>query len=233
MNRKDFTFAELLLEITCVCLIAALLVPAFGKIRAASEVNLCFDNMMRIGKGFMQYAGDHGGMFPPYNSNGLGITYFDAIYTYVQKEKLPGDRFFVKTDPRATDDVWWCPAHLRVEPNDWIKTARLSMSSSYGYNRAFTLRKVTLDAVKKPSEMIIGTECGSYKKDVGVLSGYYVAEPWSVVARHGVEMPSRKDGSGNTVFADGSVQEVSIRKTYGGKNWQGRFLPWDMDLDGK
>lgn len=230
---KKFTLTELVMETGCVCLIAALLVPAFGKICAASEVNLCFDNMMRIGKGFMLYAGDHGGMFPPYNSNGLGITYFDAIYPYVQKEKLPGDRFFVKTDPRATDDVWWCPAHLRVEPNDWIKTARLSMSSSYGYNRAFTLRKVTLDAVKKPSEMIIGTECGSYKKDVGVLSGYYVAEPWSVVARHGVEMPSRKDGSGNTVFADGSVQEVSIRKNYGGKNWQGRFLPWDMDLDGK
>ena len=122
---KKFTLTELVMETGCVCLIAALLVPLSGRVRAASEVNLCFDNMMRIGKGFMQYAGDHGGMFPPYNSNGLGITYFDAIYTYVQKEKLPGDRFFVKTDPRATDDVWWCPAHLRVEPNDWIKTARL------------------------------------------------------------------------------------------------------------
>lgn len=230
---KKFTLTELVLEIGCVCLIAALLVPAFGKIRAASEVNLCFDNMMRIGKGFMQYAGDHGGMFPPYNSNGLGITYFDAIYTYVQKEKLPGDRFFVKTDPRATDDVWWCPAHLRVEPNEWIKTARLSMSSSYGYNRALTKTPVKLDSVAKPAEMLINTECGSYVKDTGELSGYYVADQWSVVARHGVEMPSRKDGSGNTVFADGSVQEVSIRKTYGGKNWQGRFLPWDMDLDGK
>ena len=230
---KKFTLTELVLEIGCVCLIAALLVPAFGKFRAASEVNLCFDNMMRIGKGFMQYAGDHGGMFPPYNSNGLGITYFDAIYTYVQKEKLPGDRFFVKTDPRATDDVWWCPAHLRVEPNEWIKTARLSMSSSYGYNRALTKTPVKLDSVAKPAEMLINTECGSYVKDTGELSGYYVADQWSVVARHGVEMPSRKDGSGNTVFADGSVQEVSIRKTYGGKNWQGRFLPWDMDLDGK
>lgn len=230
---KKFTLTELVLEIGCVCLIAALLVPAFGKIRAASEVNLCFDNMMRIGKGFMQYAGDHGGMFPPYNSNGLGITYFDAIYPYVQKEKLPGDRFFVKTDPRATDDVWWCPAHLRVEPNEWIKTARLSMSSSYGYNRALTKTPVKLDSVAKPAEMLINTECGSYVKDTGELSGYYVADQWSVVARHGVEMPSRKDGSGNTVFADGSVQEVSIRKTYGGKNWQGRFLPWDMDLDGK
>ncbi len=230
---KKFTLTELVMETGCVCLIAALLVPLSGRVRAASEVNLCFDNMMRIGKGFMQYAGDHGGMFPPYNSNGLGITYFDAIYPYVQKEKLPGDRFFVKTDPRATDDVWWCPAHLRVEPNEWIKTARLSMSSSYGYNRALTKTPVKLDSVAKPAEMLINTECGSYVKDTGELSGYYVADQWSVVARHGVEMPSRKDGSGNTVFADGSVQEVSIRKTYGGKNWQGRFLPWDMDLDGK
>lgn len=230
---KKFTLTELVMETGCVCLIAALLVPLSGRVRAASEVNLCFDNMMRIGKGFMQYAGDHGGMFPPYNSNGLGITYFDAIYPYVQKEKLPGDRFFVKTDPRATDDVWWCPAHLRVEPNEWIKTARLSMSSSYGYNRALTKTPVKLDSVAKPAEMLINTECGSYVKDTGELSGYYVADQWSVVARHGVEMPSRKDGNGNTVFADGSVQEVSIRKTYGGKNWQGRFLPWDMDLDGK
>ena len=230
---KKFTLTELVMETGCVCLIAALLVPLSGRVRAASEVNLCFDNMMRIGKGFMQYAGDHGGMFPPYNSNGLGITYFDAIYPYVQKEKLPGDRFFVKTDPRATDDVWWCPAHLRVEPNEWIKTARLSMSSSYGYNRALTKTPVKLDSVAKPAEMLINTECGSYVKDTGELSGYYVADQWSVVARHGVEMPSRKDGSGNTVFADGSVQEVSIRKTDGGKNWQGRFLPWDMDLDGK
>ncbi len=230
---RYFTLLELVFELACVCLIAVLLIPLSGRVRAASEVNLCFDNMMRIGRGFMQYAGDHGGMLPPYNSNGLGITYFDAIHTYVQKEKLPEDRFFVKVDPRATDDVWWCPAHLRVEPNNWIKTARLSMNSSYGYNRAFTLKKVTLGAVKKPAEMIVGTECGSYKKDVGVLSGYYVAEPWSVVARHGVETPSRKDGNGNTVFADGSVREVSIRKTYGGKNWQGKFLPWDMDLDGQ
>lgn len=230
---RYFTLLELVFELACVCLIAVLLIPLSGRVRAASEVNLCFDNMMRIGRGFMQYAGDHGGMLPPYNSNGLGITYFDAIHTYVQKEKLPEDRFFVKVDPRATDDVWWCPAHLRVEPNNWIKTARLSMGSSYGYNRAFTLKKVTLGTVKKPAEMIVGTECGSYKKDVGVLSGYYVAEPWSVVARHGVETPSRKDGNGNTVFADGSVREVSIRKNYGGKNWQGKFLPWDMDLDGQ
>lgn len=91
---KKFTLTELVLEIGCVCLIAALLVPAFGKIRAASEVNLCFDNMMRIGKGFMQYAGDHGGMFPPYNSNGLGITYFDAIYTYGPEGKAARRPFF-------------------------------------------------------------------------------------------------------------------------------------------
>lgn len=230
---KKFTLTELVLEIGCVCLIAALLVPAFGKFRAASEVNLCFDNMMRIGKGFMQYAKDHNGVLPPYNSNGLGITYFDAVYTYVQKEKLPGDRFFVKLDPKVTDDVWWCPAHLRVEPSQWIKTARLSMNSSYGYSRALTKTPVKLDSVAKPAEMLINTECGSYVKDTGELSGYYVADQWSVVARHGVEKPNRKEGSGNTIFADGSVREVSIQKTYGGKNWQGKFLPWDLDLDGK
>ena len=233
MKSNFFTLAELAIEAVSFCLIAVLLLSAYGRIRPAAEKNLCYDNMMRIGRGVMQYASDHADMLPPYNSNALAITYFDAIYPYVQKEAHPEDRFFVRIDPRATDDVWWCPTHLRVEPNKWIRTARLSMSSSYGYNRAFTLKKVTLRELKKPAEMIVNTECGSYRKETGVLSGYYIAEPWSVVARHDVETPSRKEGISCSAFADGSVREIPIRMIYGGKNWRGKLLPWDMDLDGK
>lgn len=86
---KKFTLTELVLEIGCVCLIAALLVPAFGKIRTASEVNLCFDNMMRIGKGFMQYAGDHGGMFPPYIPTGSALLILTRFIPMSRRKSCP------------------------------------------------------------------------------------------------------------------------------------------------
>jgi prepilin-type N-terminal cleavage/methylation domain-containing protein len=59
-----FTLIELLVVITIICILAAIIMPAISKVKAAANQTQCLSNLRQIGAGIGLYAGDHDGYLP-------------------------------------------------------------------------------------------------------------------------------------------------------------------------
>jgi len=66
MNRKSFTLIELLVVIAIVGIIAALLMPVFGKAREGARRAMCTNNLRQHGIAWYLYLDDHNECFPEY-----------------------------------------------------------------------------------------------------------------------------------------------------------------------
>ncbi|MBU4375995.1 MAG: type II secretion system GspH family protein, partial [Candidatus Omnitrophica bacterium] len=65
MNKKAFTLIELLVVIVIVGLLAAILLPVFGKAREAARRAMCINNLRQHGIAWYLYLDDHNDCFPP------------------------------------------------------------------------------------------------------------------------------------------------------------------------
>lgn len=63
-SRPAFTLVEMLIVISIIALLAAILFPAFAKVREAGRKTTCLSNLKQLGLGFTQYAENYGGRFP-------------------------------------------------------------------------------------------------------------------------------------------------------------------------
>jgi prepilin-type N-terminal cleavage/methylation domain-containing protein/prepilin-type processing-associated H-X9-DG protein len=138
MIRPAFTLIELLVVITIVAVLAAMLLPAVGAVRAAARSSVCQTQFRQIGLGVLLYAGDWEGLLPWSRFQGcvpaeLGYpvgasaAWADqaVVGGYLDGPELRDGRFGVQ--PRR--GPWRCPedrTRLGVAYPDWM---------SYGLNR--------------------------------------------------------------------------------------------------
>ena len=61
---RAFTLIEMLIVISIIALLAALLFPAFNKVREGGRTQVCSSNLRQLGLAFQQYTQDYGGRFP-------------------------------------------------------------------------------------------------------------------------------------------------------------------------
>ena len=74
-NTLDgFTLIELLVVIAIIAILAALLLPALGKAKQASQRSACLSNLHQIGLGTTMYMSDHGGKMPHLPDSELQLT---------------------------------------------------------------------------------------------------------------------------------------------------------------
>lgn len=69
MNRRGFTFIELVTVWAIICILAAILFPVFAKAREKARQSNCITNLLNIGAGLRMYSADHWGYLPPTNND--------------------------------------------------------------------------------------------------------------------------------------------------------------------
>lgn len=63
-SRSAFTLIEMLVVVSIIALLAAILFPAFNKVREGGRKTVCLSNLKQLGLAFTQYTQDYGGRFP-------------------------------------------------------------------------------------------------------------------------------------------------------------------------
>lgn len=64
-STRGFTLIELLVVIAIIAILAAILFPIFGRVRAMGRAADCLSNLSQIGKALKQYCSDSNGYMPP------------------------------------------------------------------------------------------------------------------------------------------------------------------------
>ena len=149
--RRGFTLTELLMVLGLIALLASLLMPVIGKVRAAAQNASCLSNLRRMSVAWSLHVAENHGQFPEYVWHTPTGTAESAWYGY-----WPGliDKNGVKADsilcPAAREEstsldrqgfgsvsqAWsgkYASSGSAVRLSD-----RVYRASSYGYNRYLT-----------------------------------------------------------------------------------------------
>lgn len=65
MNRRGFTFIELVTTFAIIAILAAILFPVFAKAREKARQTACINNLLNVGVALRMYAADQWGYLPP------------------------------------------------------------------------------------------------------------------------------------------------------------------------
>lgn len=102
-RRQGFSLVEVILAVTILCILIALLLPMFSKIRTASESAVCQANLRQLGAGALLFINDHNGELP-----------HSQISNSVTNVRTPGIREYVLPEYNSgfnkdQDTVYTCP----------------------------------------------------------------------------------------------------------------------------
>jgi prepilin-type N-terminal cleavage/methylation domain-containing protein len=108
MKRK-FTLIELLVTIAIIAILASILLPALGKVRAKAKASICANNMKQVSLGFQFYQNDWNGYFPRYRRSG------NASYSWMQtlSTELAYLPNFKDSNGPLWNSIWFCPESVK------------------------------------------------------------------------------------------------------------------------
>ena len=127
-RRGAFTLVELLVVVAILALLAALLIPSLGNVRASAQARTCTSNVRQLGVACMLYANDHDGEIAIIrNSPAPLATWQDLIHDEGYLDGIKG----VGRAARELD-VFYCPARSRASevrnPGRWRQNGVYSMN---------------------------------------------------------------------------------------------------------
>jgi prepilin-type N-terminal cleavage/methylation domain-containing protein/prepilin-type processing-associated H-X9-DG protein len=208
-TRKGCTLVELLVVIAVVAILSSILMPVFGRARAAARSTACVSNLHQIGQAFMLYVQDWEGNLPaamPYTAVAPeGRAWMTALQPYVKDAR-----------------IWVCPENTEPVPsyayNTLLGFPRL-MGTAYGYSG------LALDAITAPTNTFLAYDTPNQWAHANNLNGamgsytIYVM-PGQLAERHPDweaeyreraqwQRPRHNDGN-NVVFADGHVRWIRL-----------------------
>ena len=86
-----FTLIELLVVIAIIAILAAMLLPALGRVKEKGQATFCQNNMRQLGLALLMYAGDNKGWFPPRQDNNRWPTQLRPGYLELRVLICPKD----------------------------------------------------------------------------------------------------------------------------------------------
>jgi prepilin-type N-terminal cleavage/methylation domain-containing protein/prepilin-type processing-associated H-X9-DG protein len=193
-RRRAFTLIELLTVIAIIGILAAILIPTVGKVRATARMTKCASNLRQIAIGNRLYAADNKDFLA---LDGGGLWWGDRLAPYIlNKDRANG----VYTDNERS--VFNCPAKTTTE---W---------PSYGYN-SFALDeanwKYVLSKSPNPSRTILIADMAERRNTSWVRPDndpLARTEDWVLPVE-----ANRHGGRANFAFLDASVRALRVSET--------------------
>ncbi len=216
--RGGFTLIELLSVIAVIGILAGILIPAVGKVRAKAHETTCVSNLRQLAVAATTYASDHRGNFISLYSDTPGkVVWIDQLAPYIDGE---GRNRII--------EVINCPAADHVLEYD----GRLASTYSYGWNpnlipdtrdldgdgfSASPYRQVSL---QRPSETLLVADTiqnpsrGGWGNDyfIGDRGAYNPATANNPLPENSYDagFSDRHNGHGHAAFVDGHVESFAI-----------------------
>lgn len=201
---RAFTLVELLAVIAVVGILAAIIIPTVGAVRASAKSSACASNLRQIGMAMNLYAHENGGRFPKvHNRDGLApsTTWMQKIAPYVS---VDGQLGAASEGKARAAGVLLCPAF------DYDPATRFA---PYGMN-------IYIDPVSgspwnyqtrlpDPARVFLVVEI-NYNGDTHSPAGGDVAR------RH-------PGNAANFLFADGHVEKISTPVPAADPRWRPAF----------
>ena len=147
-SRTAFTLVEIVIVIVILGLLSALLLSAFGRVRANAHRTSCLSNLRQLGIAVALYQGDYDGLFP----RGAGPNRFGYHALEMARQRhfcgeLPPLRSVLQPYVKSPQ-IWRCPADSGFDfddvANQPIKARPTSFDAfgtSYYYRTELTLKR--------------------------------------------------------------------------------------------
>jgi len=226
--RAAFTLIELLVVVAIIAILASLLLPSLGAVRAKGKSIKCSCNLRQLGAAGAMYACDFKDFWPMLydGSHGASLIYMNTpfIELYSGKPIPPYNSSLVNgqgTDYTVTTAMA-CPevsGKFLVSGGGMMETIRgtlthafagYSMSGqgfadAYGTANTFSSQSAyLLPKISKPSAKLVHLDTGLNGAGCWWISAYYASQALVVDTR----VDYRHNGSSNTLFFDGHVSQM-------------------------
>ena len=198
-NRHAFTLIELLVVISIIALLAAMLLPAVGMVRASARQTTCASNLRQINLASSGYCNDWEGNFVPVQIDPF-VTWTQALSPFLEKDATTWTGTKVATVLNGCKEPWVNPENSN------------NLNTGYGMNGALGLPQSTWDTWSWNRYAFVGVFTVWNQAQVSQPTtralfsdaDYRSIGPTSNLAMNRMAW-TRHRGKGNIVFIDGHV----------------------------
>lgn len=197
-SRLGFTLLELMVVVSIIAILAALLVPAFSRMKIRSKTLQCASQMRQISTYLNLYIGDNNGEFPDFRQTGGGggiKVWRDYLFPYGEKP--------IANRPE-TYGIWYCPEKKLAKGSGWWTCV-----ASYGGNHELSgsisnpasgyKRMVNVDELSRTMLAV----------DTTILNGWHSIQRNNGTSAITKWTDFRHDGRANMVYLDGHVESIA------------------------
>jgi len=184
MNKKAFTLIELLVVIAIIGVLAAILMPVFGKAREGARRAICVNNLRQHGIAWYMYLDEHNDCFPMLNFgsfiSGLPADIQCSDITFGGKAGGPGSAYesytadmrplnrYLDVDNTSSAEIFHCPDDTK-EYQSTGKTVFGFFGNSYlcngrmlGFGSAPNYKQRPLSTITSPQSKVFLEMCFPY-----------------------------------------------------------------------
>ena len=227
MKRKSgiFTLIELLVVISIIAILAAMLLPALGKVRQKSQSIACVNNQKQVGLGFAFYLNDNKEYYPSGTNNVPNVNRFSWHHVFLWTKYIT---YKVLYDPSliVANPIYGQPGHNATKIKITDTLVEGAGYPPYGYNYMVlgsnyarpggdgtwnSLGTARVSQIKYPSKLYVIMDAANLKAtDAAYGGGVHTVNSNSSSSGVNVADGFRHNNSINILHGDGRVSSRKV-----------------------